>query len=166
MPNPAPDTLTDQTQAFWEFALTHYARPGVEQACLCLQDSYQGNVNLALLLHWLDTQAQALPADALPALLAALTDTDALLSHFRQLRRELKPGLAPAAYRKLLDFELALEKRQHRDLLAALARSCPVPHPAANQPNPQPPNLANYARQLGLPDTLLNQLRGAASEGR
>ncbi|MEJ2764563.1 TIGR02444 family protein [Photobacterium sp. MCCC 1A19761] len=138
---------------FWPFCLAHYARPGVEAACLALQDRHHGNVNLALLLHWLDTQAQALPEHGLAQLGEALSDTDALLTPYRVMRRALKPQLDPAGYQQLLNFELTLEQRQQQALLSRLAQLSLCPKISAS-------NLQQYGRTLALPLPLLRQLQG------
>ena len=41
-------------EQFWQFSEQHYARPGVADVCLQLQDDYGANVNLLLLLVMLE----------------------------------------------------------------------------------------------------------------
>ncbi|UXI01527.1 TIGR02444 family protein [Photobacterium sp. TY1-4] len=163
---PQPQTRP-KSAGFWPFCLAHYAHPGVEAACLALQDRHHGNVNLALLLHWLDTQALLLPEDGLAQLDEALKDTDALLTSYRAMRRALKPRLDPAGYQQLLNFELTLEQRQQQALLTQLSQ-LPL-RPAAFSGSPRQcggnlhednSNLHEYGRHLGLPSALLQQLRG------
>jgi uncharacterized protein (TIGR02444 family) len=40
------------TEEFWEFALARYARPGVAQCCVALQDEHGANVMLLLYCAW------------------------------------------------------------------------------------------------------------------
>ena len=40
-------------ESFWSFSLTVYGRPGVEAACLELQDRFGADVNLALYCLWI-----------------------------------------------------------------------------------------------------------------
>lgn len=143
-PNPA---------GFWPFCLAHYSLPGVEPACLTLQERYQGNVNLALLLHWLDTQALALPAHGLGQLQQALSQAESLLAPYRAMRRALKLQLDRPGYQQLLNFELILEQRQQHALLTQLAQ-------LSLHPESSPENLQQYARTLALPLALLRQLQG------
>ncbi|UTV27977.1 TIGR02444 family protein [Photobacterium atrarenae] len=147
----------DQTRpdpaGFWPFCLAHYVRPGVEPACLTLQERYRGNVNLALLLHWLDTQAQALPEHGQDQLCQALSETESLLTPYRAMRRALKPQLDRPGYQQLLDFELTLEKRQQQALLDQLAQ-LPLRREASAS------NLQQYARTLAVPLDLLRRLQG------
>ena len=130
---------------FWQFSLSHYAQAGVPLACLSLQNSYQGNVNLALLLHWLDCQHQSLSDSAQQQLITCLAASENLLQHYRTMRDRLKPQLDEAGYKQLLTFELKLEKGQQQDLIAQL-NFCLLQqtshHGATN-------NLKRYCEQLG-----------------
>ena len=59
--------------ALWDYAVDLYARPGVREACLALQDRAGADVNLLLLACWLGATGRRLD----PAALARLR-TDAL----------------------------------------------------------------------------------------
>ena len=59
--------------ALWDYAVDLYARPGVREACLALQDRAGADVNLLLLACWLGATGRRLD----PAALARL-QTDAL----------------------------------------------------------------------------------------
>ncbi|OLQ78799.1 TIGR02444 family protein [Photobacterium proteolyticum] len=153
MPHPA----VFSAEVFWQFSLNHYARAGVEHACLTLQNTYQGNVNLALLLHWLDTLHIELADQQIHALIASLVVSDKQLQQYRTMRQRLKPQLAPAGYQLLLDFELELEKSQQHELLEQLNLLLPLPAPAAGTVTSN--NLARYCQQLGA-TSLLSHLQG------
>ncbi|MGF1681004.1 TIGR02444 family protein [Photobacterium minamisatsumaniensis] len=141
------------SESFWQFCLYHYSQAGVQPACLAFQDHYQGNVNLALLLHWLDQHQLALaPPHGYKALLAALTETDTLLTPYRVLRKQLKPNITHEQYQQMLSFELLLERRQQHHLLTCLNQ---YPLSAHACPN----NLVTYGRHLDAPLSLIRQLQ-------
>ncbi len=97
-----PRSLSLSPQDFWPFSLSHYARAGVQTACLALQNVYQGNINLALLLHWLDTQRICLTNPEINALITVLTLSDTRLKQYRAMRQKLKPQLDQTGYQQLL----------------------------------------------------------------
>lgn len=127
----------------WDFALALYARPGVETACLRLQDEAGLDVCELLWHCWLYRHGLAVAGE--PAALAPIRawqrDVTAVL---RGLRRELKraardqPGVAEVRGR-LQRTELAAE-RETLSRLQALSESgqgiCQLssPLPASNQP--------------------------------
>ncbi|MGF1699948.1 TIGR02444 family protein [Photobacterium makurazakiensis] len=141
------------SESFWQFCLCHYSQAGVQPACLTFQDHYQGNINLALLLHWLDLHQLTLdPPHGYKALLDALTETDALLTPYRVLRKQLKPTITNEQYQQMLAFELLLERRQQHHLLTSL-NLCPL------SAHPCPDNLVTYGCHLNAPLSLLRQLQ-------
>ena len=80
--------------ALWDWAVGAYARPGVSQACLRLQDEFGQNVSFLLWAAW------ARPQD--PQLLArgaavARAWEEAVLQPLRASRRALKPARPPVA---------------------------------------------------------------------
>ncbi len=125
---------------FWQFACNVYSKNGVQPLLLELQDEQQKNVNLCLLLLFLDSLKLHLTQEQFAALdsVAALSDAQLLNPH-RLTRKNLKTHHAHrsdyAAIRKqLLDTELALEKLQQGLLLAALPSSISVNNNADNLP--------------------------------
>lgn len=142
---PVSEPVVLSSQDFWTFSLGHYAQAGVQPACLALQEAYQGNVNLALLLHWLDTQHIRLADSDIHALIAGVTSGDTRLQQFRTMRKQLKSQLDPTGYQQLLTFELALEKDQQ----CALIEQVNLFNPATSQhDNTQVnDNLARYCQQ-------------------
>lgn len=62
--------MTDQDggNPFWAFSLALYERPGVELACLRLQNKADMDVNLALLCCWLGMRGVFLPKESLQLL--------------------------------------------------------------------------------------------------
>ncbi|WP_445010997.1 TIGR02444 family protein [Vreelandella stevensii] len=84
-----------QHRSLWDFALAFYAQPGVEQACLTLQDAAEVDVCELLFHGWLYCHG-------LQAKREALADISRERAHWqgqfteplRHLRRELKPQAA------------------------------------------------------------------------
>ena len=76
----------------WEWVLEAYARPGVPEACLTLQDRYGQNTSYLLWAVHAEVADTALLAKAAAA--AKAWDATAL-SPLREVRRALKPALPP-----------------------------------------------------------------------
>lgn len=128
--------LTPDT--FWQFACDVYSKNGVPPLLLELQDEQQKNVNLCLLLLFLDSLKLHLTQEQFSALdsVAALSDAQLLNPH-RLTRKNLKTHHSHrtdyAVIRKqLLENELALEKLQQSLLLDALPSSISVNSDADN----------------------------------
>ncbi len=110
------------SEAFWSFSLSHYNKQGVQQAALELQDKHHGNVNLALLLIWLDSLNIHFSASHFSCLEVAFRQSDELLQTYRKLRKKIKNAQDPTLYQDALRFELQIEKQQQNDLINALLR--------------------------------------------
>ncbi len=119
-------------ERLWQFSLQYYGERGVKEACLKLQNFHHGNVNLLLLLKWLDEQRLGLNEDDLHALNHALQRSENLLHHYRELRRQFKSALPDSLYRESLQFELLLEKQQQSDLVACINTLSLTENPAGN----------------------------------
>jgi uncharacterized protein (TIGR02444 family) len=141
-------------EAFWEYALTLYAEPGVERACLDLQDLCGLDVNTLLLCCWAGGRGVPLSADNLASAASVLAPwQDAAVRPLRAIRRRLKGWSGPLAAEQVRDFrdaikrqELEAERVAQRILVAALAdalkRTSDAPRVADN--------LAAYLRTAGL----------------
>lgn len=116
---------------FWKFCLQHYNKPEVQKACMALQENYKGNVNIALILAWLEFGGFSLSNSSVLALEHSLKKTEPLLRRYRLLRRDIKDQLSKGAYQKVLNFELALEKTQQQDLIECL--NAQTWHPDTNK---------------------------------
>ncbi|PMH46300.1 TIGR02444 family protein [Vibrio sp. 10N.286.49.B3] len=136
-------TLT--TGELWQFSLQYYNVSEVKEACLTLQNHYRGNVNLLLLLKWLDEQQLSFGDDAWAHLHTSLQRSDALLHDYRYLRRQMKHHVINCLYRDALQFELTLEKQQQADLVAALLQT-PL------QRTDQSALVYNYCQRLSCPN--------------
>ena len=106
--------------AIWEWALEAYARPGVPQACLGLQDEHGQNTSLLLWAVYAEVKDPGLLARAAQATRA--WDGAALIP-LREVRRALKPPLPPFsdhARERLREEVKALELAAERLLLETL----------------------------------------------
>ena len=88
--------------AFWDWALEAYARDGVADACLTLQDAHGQNVPLLLWVVWATREGRAPEDEALYAAAQLARRWEAVaVAPLRAIRRELKQDLegVPAAER-------------------------------------------------------------------
>ncbi|WP_194436789.1 TIGR02444 family protein [Vibrio fluminensis] len=104
-------------ERLWQFSLQYYSVREVKEACLTLQNHHHGNVNLLLLLKWLDEQGATIALRDWAQVEQCLSRSETLLSSFRELRRKLKLTVPDSLYRETLQFELQLEKQQQSDLV-------------------------------------------------
>ncbi|MCG7537618.1 TIGR02444 family protein [Pseudoalteromonas sp. OOF1S-7] len=128
---------------FWTYACTHYARAGMQDALLSLQENEDKNVNLILLLMYLDACGRSLTAEQFAGLHAVCEAFDHTVLHpQRRVRATLKNQHQHyAQYAELREFmlkaELAQEKLQQSLLINYLNQ-----HPL--QPNSSADNLTHY----------------------
>ena len=114
------------TEEFWEFALLRYARPGVAQCCVALQDAHGANVMLLLYCAWRAQGGECVRDAALRQATARLEPLDRhLVRPLRAARRAIRRA------DRLMQAELAAERRQARlladgasSLRAGPARAC------------------------------------------
>lgn len=132
----------------WDFSRQVYGRPGVEPACLALQDRHGVDVNLLLFCCWVATRGVTLDRQTLTAAEAAVAGwRNQVVRPIRALRRRLKretegfPAAAVAALRgQLLEAELQAERLEQQRLEAFL--------PAATESSESGPMLALRALRL------------------
>ena len=118
------DTVSNEGEGFWRFSLALYARPGVAEALLALQDGAGRNVNLLLFALWLGAVlGRRLDAPGLAAAEQALVPLeDAVGAPLRALRRQLRSAGAADAQalrRRIAALEIAAERHVQRRLVAA-----------------------------------------------
>lgn len=158
------DALGEES-AFWEFSLALYARTGVEEACLALQDEHGLDVNLALLCCFLGRHGVKLEEAGLsPLIRQSKAWSETILQPLRHLRRRLKtdpvgaigPTEAQATRRAIQAAELEAEKAQQHMLYRVLAVTPGRDARAADRAGLARLNLATYAAASGLAcDTVL-----------
>ncbi len=134
--------LTLTLERLWQFSLQFYGVREVKEACLALQNNYNGNVNLLMLFRWLDEQHLIFQEKDWHLVQSCLGRSEALLHSFRELRRQLKSQVNDALYRQALQFELQLEKQQQSDLVDCINALTLVR-------NDGDPLTLRYCRQLG-----------------
>ena len=156
-----PSVLSDQFSSLWNFSLEYYARAGVADACLQLQDTCGVNVNLLLWCIWLERRGVCLDESRLASAQKRIQSWDAhYVIPLRQLRRRMKAefGVEDNAIEQLRSqiksAELLAEKQlqiwledelQHWKLVED---SCPLIAGA---------NLRLYLQQFNLPEAAIAQ---------
>lgn len=114
-------------EGFWRFSLMVYARPGIADALIRLQDQGGHNVNFVLFGLWLGLcQEAGLDAAGLARAKTAIEAIDrAVVAPLRDLRRALKAHPDPdirALRRRVLALEIAAERRAQARLAASVRR--------------------------------------------
>lgn len=159
MPLRSPDLHS----SLWDFSLVHYARTGVADACLSLQDEHGVNVNLLLWCVWLERRGLILDAARLRSAQKRIHAWD---EHYvvplRQLRRRIKAefGVADAGIEQvrgqIKQAELLAEK-QLQSLLETLSQTWNNVDMTSIQPKVGE-NLRFYLQQLNVTDTAIMEL--------
>ncbi len=129
-------------ERLWQFSLQYYSVREVKEACLNLQNNFNGNVNLLLLLKWLDEQQVTFLERDWQTVIECISRSETLLHSYRDLRRKLKLAVPDTLYREALQFELQLEKQQQSDLVDCINSLNLIN-------NHDTPLTQRYCRQLG-----------------
>jgi uncharacterized protein (TIGR02444 family) len=143
---------------FWDFSLAFYARPGVAEECLALQERHDADVNVVLYLLFLARHGRLLEERDV-ARLQALAEPwrQTVVLPLRALRRALKapvgvfePQATASLRNEVKRIELAAERLQQETLerlaaAGALGRACSDPALCAST------HLALYAERIGAP---------------
>ena len=132
----------------WEFSVHNYARDGVAESCLALQDGFGMDVNLLLYAAWVATADRSLSAEHLLALRALIAPwRGRVVRPLRALRQEWRDYPVASAIRgKIKDLELLAERQQQAMMLDFYHNAIELP--AAKSPLQQ--NLQQVA-QLSCP---------------
>lgn len=114
-------------EGFWRFSLMVYARPGVADALIRLQDRGGHNVNLILFGLWLGLcEGARFDAAGLARATAAIEGIDRdIVAPLRRLRRALRADPDPDIRdlrRRVLALEIAAERRIQARLAASASR--------------------------------------------
>jgi uncharacterized protein (TIGR02444 family) len=151
----------------WDWAKTAYARDGVEEACLDLQDGYDQNIPYLLWAAWAATMGCPLDAEALEmgAETAGVWESVAV-EPLRIVRRRLKkpiPDMGDAARETLREQVKAAELTAERLLLEDLETLAPQGHA---EPQPLPAALVAAAKAWSdvTPRAQLQALASALSD--
>jgi uncharacterized protein (TIGR02444 family) len=112
--------------AFWHFSQAVYAAPGVQDACLLMQDRFGLDVNLALFCAWAGARrGMALaPADVAEAAMLVQDWREEVVVPLRALRRRLKPrpeAPVKALRQRVAALELEAEQLQQAMLFRRAA---------------------------------------------
>jgi uncharacterized protein (TIGR02444 family) len=160
MPPAPPDDISN----LWDFSLQQYARAGVADACLRLQDEQGVNVNVLLWCLWLERRGLRLDAARLRSAQKRIHAWD---EHYvvplRQLRRRMKAefGVADAGIEQvrhqIKQAELLAEK-QLQSLLEVLPQSWANTGTVNLSPVMTGENLRFYLQQLNVTDTSIAEL--------
>ena len=160
---------TNSSSGLWDFSLAFYARAGVADACLHLQDEQGVNVNLLLWCAWLDARAIMLDAGRLHSAQKRIHAWD---EHYvvplRQLRRRMKAefGVEDAgieAVREQIKHAELLAERQLQFWLETMVASWderPAGKPAAEWNN-----LRFYLQHMSVTETTIAQVVDLFSAG-
>ncbi len=164
-----PPASLDDRFNLWDFSLRQYARAGVADACLRLQDEHGVNVNLLLWCVWLEWRGITLDAARLRSAHKRIHAWD---EHYvvplRQLRRRMKAefGTADAGIelvrQQIKQAELLAEK-QLQSLLETLVQAWDNTLSAA--PPTDGKNLHFYLQQLNVADSAIAELLALLNSG-
>jgi uncharacterized protein (TIGR02444 family) len=115
--------------SFWRFSLALYARPGIAEALIGVQDRAARDVNVILFGLWLGVREGRLLAagDIADAEAAIAPIVASAVAPLRQLRRQLKAPVNPdpdieGLRRRIAGLEIAAERRVQYRLAAQSSR--------------------------------------------
>ncbi|MEO8653832.1 MAG: TIGR02444 family protein [Ramlibacter sp.] len=151
--------MTPRANPFWRFSLRTYREPGVQEACLALQDRCGADVNLLLFCGWTGRDGRVLDEASLRSAVARVGHWQSeVIAPLRLARRGLKRQLGDPAVgelaaplrKRVLGLELQLE-RVEQTLLADLAAQWSPPAPRLPAWQAIANNLAAYLQLMGEP---------------
>lgn len=155
---------------FWDFSLEAYARPGLSEACLALQEEFGVDVNMLLFCMWLARQGRTLD-DAAAGRCVAITGPwqNGMVTPLRALRHACRDdgALAPEPFREslrqeILRVELHAERIEQELLLDFSAAALTSGSSAApRSPATAERNIATYFAAAGI---VLNERTGELIE--
>jgi uncharacterized protein (TIGR02444 family) len=150
--------------ALWRYSLHAYRLPGVEAACLALQDGWATDTNLLLLCCWMGSTGRALDKRGLRRAMATVArlQAEAILP-LRQVRRALKaapPGLPLEWGAELrqrigaveLDLEYLEQAALFQQAQTLSPAAGPLPHRAAARAS-----IGRYLALLAVPPRAIEQ---------
>lgn len=156
-----PPALPDSHSSLWDFSLTHYARAGVADTCLRLQDAHGVNVNLLLWCAWLEEHGLTLDATRLSCAQKRIHAWDQnYVAPLRQMRRRMKAEFGVTDK----DIERVRQQIKQAELLAEkqvqlwLEEIAQIWHPTDVRGRHLPStgdNLRFYLQQLNVSDAAI-----------
>ncbi|KPW01076.1 TIGR02444 family protein [Pseudoalteromonas sp. P1-8] len=116
------------SEQFWQFACKLYSKDGMQAKLLGYQDQQGKNVNLCLLLYYLDSLELAVTASQLSELESCIAEFDqqalqplrATRAYLKTIQNEISDY--PTIRKELLSAELKLEKQQQQLLISTINR--------------------------------------------
>lgn len=158
-PDRAADGAEGDSAAFWRFSLALYARPGVAEALIALQDRAGLDVNLILFGLWVGVRHGCeLGRVGFAAAAEAVVELNGIVRNIRALRQQLG-GAADNDVRRLrgtvLRLELAAERQVQRRLAACFVAAS-LPHATGHRRFAAEANLARcLGDESGSPEAAL-----------
>ncbi len=110
--------MSAEPNPLWAFAVSCYARPGVAEQLLVLQDEHDADVMLLLAAAWCAGEGRVVDTRVASQWRRHTRTSRRLICTHRQLRRELRTlGGDSGIYRAAKSFEQQLEQWQSEQLL-------------------------------------------------
>ena len=161
---PGSEVAPVDAEAFWQFSLSVYARPGVADLCLALQDRAGANVNLLLFCCWIaEAFAARLDIAAAERLIREVQPwEDDVVQPLRRIRRTMKtrkpeiPAIEQPRIEALRDAIKRAELDAEHSEQRLLALAWPDRLAPATRASSDPPatialaNIADYMAAAGL----------------
>ena len=118
----------------WEYSLAVYAREGVADCCLALQDEFGLDVNLLLYAAWLAQRGERLQRDHLAGLEARVARwREKVVKPLRQLRRQWRDESGAGSLRRdIKALELRAERLQQDEMYAFHSAAAALPQGEAS----------------------------------
>ena len=143
--------MVESSEGLWAFSLRTYARPGVAQACLALQDQAGADVNLLLFALWAASRGQSLTAADMARVDAATRPwRDGVVCPLRATRRALKALGGTRDAERLRDQVKQAELEAERQQQAVMESLLPPQAEPTAHPGLALANLTAYAEAAGL----------------
>jgi uncharacterized protein (TIGR02444 family) len=123
--------MSEGSRAFWDFSLRVYQAPGVEPACLEVQDAHGLDVNLVLFCCWAGSLGIALADQEMDDIVRRTRKWQGkVVQPLRAIRRDMKPMVQGDDHGQSLrnvvkKAELSAEKLQQHELARAIGRKRP-----------------------------------------
>ncbi len=163
------EPMRHEPNAFWRYSLRAYRLPGVEAACLALQDRWGTDTNLLLFCCWLGSAGHPLDKRLVRRAMAAVARLQAdVIQPLRRARRTLKtaPLGLPSAWstdlrKRIGAVELDLEYLE-QCALAGLAQQLPRPAPRQVPRAAAQASLLRYLALLDVPPEAIEREQIAA----